>query len=86
MSGIMRAPSRGSYFSIPYSGTCANGDCILVISMGGMPSVNAYYNGHEWICDDLTTDFSDENNVISFKTMSVLDDGYAALIPGPKHV
>lgn len=86
MSGIMRAPSHGANFSIPYSGTHKSGDCILVSSIDGIPSVNAYYNGHEWMCEDSVIYFSDENNVISFKTKSVLDNGYAALIPGPKHV
>ena len=87
MSGIMRVPSNGVDFEIPYSGTHARGDCILVISLGGeMPSINAHYNGIEWVYEDYITCFSDENTVISFKTMSVLDDGYAALIPGPKHV
>lgn len=90
MSGITRAPSRapsrGAYFSIPYSGTRADGDCILVISIGGSPSICAYYDGIRWVCDDHTTDFSDENNVISFLTNLVLDVGRAAFIPGPEHV
>ena len=86
MSGIMRAPAQGVNFSIPYSGTHKLGDCILVSSIEGIPSVNAYYNGHGWICEDSVIYFSDENNVISFKTRSVLDGGSAALIPGPKHV
>ena len=86
MSGIMRAPAQGVNFSIPYSGTHKFGDCILVCSIEGNISVNAYYTGNKWICENPVIYFSDENNVISFKTMSVLDDGYAALIPGPKHV
>ena len=86
MSGIMRAPSRGAYFSIPYSGTREIGDCILVISMGGTPSICAFYNGTRWVYDDDTTDFSDENNVISFLTRKVVDDGCAAFIPGPGNV
>ena len=88
MSGIMRAPSRGVNFSIPYSGTHKFGDCILVSSvssMEGITRVNAYYTGDEWICEDSVIYFSDENNVISFTTMSVLDGGYAALIPGPNY-
>ena len=86
MGGIMRAPSQGVNFSIPYSGTHKVGDCILVSSTEGFPSVDAYYTGHEWIWQDYVIYFSDENNVISFKTRSVLNGGYAALIPGPKHV
>ena len=85
MSGIMRAPAKGVNFSIPYSGTHKHGDCILVSSIVGITSVNAYYNGDEWICEDPVIYFSDENNVISFTTMSVIDVGYAALIPGPNH-
>ena len=86
MSGIMRAPSRGTYFSIPYSGTRAVGDCILVIPAGGTPRICAFYNGTRWVYDDHTTDFSDENNVISFLTNIVIDVGRAAFIPGPEHV
>ena len=86
MSGIMRAPSRGVYFSIPYSGTRKDGDCILVISVGGIPNVCAYYDSNGWVYGSDTTDFSDENNVISFLTRIVLEDGRAAFIPGPGHV
>ena len=87
MSGIMRAPSKGVYFEIPYSGTHVSGDCILVkpSTIGG-PSVDAYYDGDKWVYEDYITSFSDENNVISFRTSEILNDGYAALIPGPSHV
>ena len=86
MSGIMRAPSFSAYFEIPYSGTLAVGDCILVTDISGVTSVVAQYDGSMWSQEDNINYFSDENNVISFTTMSVLDDGYAALIPGPNHV
>ena len=51
-----------------------------------MPRINAYYNGIKWVYEDSITGFSDENNVISFRTLDVLDNGEAALIPGPNHV
>ena len=87
MGGIMRAPSRSTPFAIPYSGTHALGDCILVMNIGYSPIINAYYDGTEWVYDEnIINNFSDENNVISFRTMSVIDEGYAALIPGPNHV
>ena len=88
MGGIMRAPSGGAYFEIPYSGTHASGDCILVTSSGARPSIEAYYNGIRWVYEDHITSFSDENNVISFCTTYILSDnfGSAALIPGPSHV
>ena len=86
MSGIMRAPSKGVYFSIPYSGTPVSGDCILVASLEESKSVAEYYNGYQWSYEDDVTDFSDENNVISFLTKLVLDSGVAAFIPGPEHV
>ena len=87
MRGIMRAPSQGKYFSIPYSGTLAVNDCILVLPLGGSPEVHACYKGNTWIYKDYIIDFSDENNVISFLDMGVLDDGgVAAFIPGPNHV
>ena len=83
----MRAPSPGVYFEIPYSGTHASGDCILVkppTTEG--PSIDAYYDGNKWVYEDYITSFSDENNVISFRTSKVLSGGSAALIPGPSHV
>ena len=88
MGGIMRAPTKGVYFEIPYSGTHATGDCILVTSSGAMPSVEAYYDGARWVYGEYIISFSDENNVISFRTRHILTDniGSAALIPGPNHV
>ena len=86
MSGIMRDPSQSTPFAIPYSGTRDFGDCILVISMGGTPSICASYNGNRWVYDSDTTDFSDENNVISFLARKVIDTGRAAYIPGPVNV
>ena len=87
MGGIMRAPSNRVHFEIPYSGTHARGDCILVTSLGAeRPSIDAYYNGMRWEYKDYITGFSDENNVISFYTTHIVDGGSAALIPGPKHV
>ena len=86
MRGIMRAPSQGKYFSIPYSGTLAVNDCILILPLGGSPQVSLCYKGNTWVYKDSIMDFSVENNVISFLDMSVLDDGVAAFIPGPNHV
>ena len=86
MSGIMRAPSHSTPFAIPYSGTRVIGDCILVASEGDV-FVAAFYDVSGWWYDEyLVPYFSDENNVISFKTKSVFNNGYAALIPGPNHV
>ena len=86
MSGIVRAPSNGVDFEIPYSGAHATGDCILVNSAGaGSPTIVAYYISR-WIYQDYITGFSDENNVISFHTTNIVDNGNAALIPGPNHV
>ena len=83
----MRAPGKGVYFEIPYSGTHASGDCILVIPVGeARPRINAYYSGTRWEYEDYITSFSDENNVISFRTLMILSGGNAALIPGPNHV
>ena len=83
----MRAPSQGVYFEIPYSGTHASGDCILVKpSTSEGPSIDAYYDGNKWVYEDYITSFSDENNVISFRTLMILSGGNAALIPGPNHV
>ena len=87
MSGIMRAPSRGVSFAVPYSGKLEIGDIILVISTSQCPSIAAYYRGNiGLVYEDSIIDFSDENNVITFKALSIVDAGYAAFIPGPKHV
>ena len=87
MGGIMRAPTHGVCFEIPYSGTHASGDCILVkpSTIEG-PSIDAYYDGNKWVYKDYIISFSDENNVISFRTVQILSGGRAALIPGPSHV
>ena len=83
----MRAPSFSASFEIPYSGTHALGDCILVMPSGGSPIIDAYYDGIEWVYDENFIDFfSDENNVILFHTMSVGIESNAAFIPGPNHV
>ena len=83
----MRAPSGGAYFEIPYSGTHASGDCILVVpSTIEGPSIDAYYDRDKWVYKDYIISFSDENNVISFCTSNILSGGNAALIPGPNHV
>ena len=87
MSGIMRAPGRGASFAVPYSGKLAINDSIFVISTSGDPSIAAYYKGNiGWVYEDSIIDFSDENNVITFKALSIVDNGYAAFIPGPNHV
>ena len=87
MGGIMRAPSPTSRFEIPYSGTHAYGDCILVINPEEKPIAYAYYDGIEWVYDpSFVAHFSDENNVITINTMSAGPDSHAAFIPGPGHV
>ena len=85
MSGIMRAPSYSAYFEIPYSGTHASGDCILVASEGDV-FVAAFYDVSGWLYDEYFVPyFSDENNVISFNLAGNIQ-GSAAFIPGPNHV
>ena len=86
MSGIMRAPASGLPFAIPYSGTLAAGDCILIVTGAGYVDIVARYNADTWLYKDNVTDFSDENNVISFKINGCDGDSEAAFIPGPRHV
>ena len=86
MSGIMRAPALGAHFEIPYSGTSKSGDCIIIATGVGNVSIAAYYSGGVWSHEDYITDFSYENNVISFKANYVGNDSSAAFIPGPNHV
>ena len=83
MSGIMRAPVPGVSFSIPYSGTLKSGDCILVSNSDGLISVVASYFWGAWSLKNYITDFSAENNVISFKSNDSNPDSRAAFIPGP---
>ena len=82
----MRAPSYSAYFEIPYSGTLEIGDCILIAAGAGDVDIVARYNVSAWVYEDNMTHFSDENNVISFRTSKILSGGSAALIPGPNHV
>ena len=85
MSGIMRATSQSTPFAIPYSGTRAIGDCILIV-IEGNAAVVAVYDGSRWWYEDYAvTYFSDENNVISFSLDGNVQ-GSAAFIPGPNHV
>ena len=79
----MRAPSLGSHFVIPYSGTPHYGDCILVAEANGFVSVAARYYSSGWSHEDYITDFSDENNVISFNANRIGSDSCAAFLPGP---
>ena len=80
----MRAPSLGAYFEIPYSGTPKYSDLILVATTGGLKiSVVAHYSTNGWSHEDYITNFSDENNVISFHMDRIGSDSKAALIPGP---
>ena len=82
----MRAPSYSAYFEIPYSGTLAVGDCILVTDISGVTSLVAQYDGSMWSQGDNINYFSDENNVISFDINGYGYNSRAAFIPGPNHV
>ena len=85
MSGIMRAPSQSTPFAIPYSGTRVIGDCILLVGEFDA-AVVAFYDVSGWTHDEyLVSDFSDENNVISFNFHS-RGNLRVAFIPGPNHV
>ena len=86
MGGIMRAPSKGVSFEIPYSGTLEYGDCILIVKGAGYVDMVARYFMSAWVYEDNVTQFSDENNVISFKINGYDGDSVAAFIPGPRHV
>ena len=85
MGGIMRAPSQGVYFEIPYSGTLEIGDCILIAAGAGDVDIVARYNVSAWVYEDNMIHFSDENNVISFKINGYDGDSAAAFLPGPHH-
>ena len=83
---MMRIPSLGTYFSIPYSGNLEWGDCILLVTDAGRVSVVANYFLGEWSYENYITNFSDENNVISFNVDNIDRGRNAAFIPGPLHI
>lgn len=87
MSGIMRAPDPGDAsrsMSIPYSGTLANNDMLVLTFQTGIPKIGAYYESSAWKTTSYVREFVDSNNVLTFIANG---SGFekAAFIPGPNH-
>ncbi len=86
MAVIMRAPEIGNArFSVPYSGTPAIGDSIiLTVKTSGITTVAFYYDG-DWVKSNGIIVESIDNNIISFLAQGYTVGTYAAYIPGPNH-
>lgn len=89
MSNPMRAPSATYVFSIPYSGTLANGDCVLLVGrFSGSEKVHiiAYYKVSNWI-PATYVDVSDDkdNHILHIKTNVTNESAKVAFVPGPNH-
>lgn len=89
MSGPMRAPSTGYYFFIPYSGTLADGDCVLSVGpyLGNEKEITViaeYWNG-TWRTDAYTTLLADTDHILHIESNAIREGGKAAFIPGPNH-
>lgn len=86
MDAIMRAPELVSaLFSVPYSGTPAIGDSIiLTVKTNGITTVAMYYDG-DWVKSNGISVISIEDNTVSFTAGGYTVGTYAAYIPGPNH-
>ncbi len=87
MSGIMRAPDPGDAtrsMSIPYSGTLADNDMLVLTFSAGIPEIGAYYESGAWKTTSYVRELVDSNNVLTF-IANGSDFEKAAFIPGPNH-
>lgn len=90
MSGPMRAPSTSLDLFIPYSGTLANGDCVIYVGpyLGANYAVEvlAYYQDGTWFTGDSHTTLStDADHILHIQSNAIYNSGKAAFIPGPNH-
>ena len=91
MSGPMRGPQVSYNFSIPYSGTLAYGDCVLLIGyFQGSVGINiiATYSSTAQVWNtesgiQVSTDT--ENHILHIQSGVIDEDAKAAFIPGPNH-
>ncbi len=90
MSGPMRAPSTSYDLFIPYSGTLANGDCVIYVGpyLGTSHDVIAianYWNG-TWLTESsYVTVLTDTDHILHIQSNAIHTSGKAAFIPGPNH-
>lgn len=91
MSGPMRGPSVSYNFSIPYSGTLAYGDCVLLVGyFQGSVGINivATYSqlSQLWNTKDgIQVSTDTENHILRIQSSVINEDTKAAFIPGPNH-
>ena len=88
MSGPMRAPSTSYDLFIPYSGTLANGDCVIYVGpyLGASHDVIVianYWNG-TWLTVSYTV-LTDTDHILHIQSSAISTSGKAAFIPGPNH-
>nr|DAW47943.1 MAG TPA: hypothetical protein [Caudoviricetes sp.] len=83
MSNPMRGPSPTYVFSIPYSGTLANGDCVLFVTPTYV-DVAAYYMNGVWKLLKAQS-LEDTEHIIHIQTDYINSEAKAAFVPGPNH-
>lgn len=85
MSNPMRAPSTTYEYSIPYSGTLANGDCVLFVAPT-YASVEATYMNGVWNFDSgYIESFEDTEHIIYIRVNGINSATKATFVPGPNH-
>lgn len=83
MSNPMRAPSPFFKFSIPYSGTLANGDCVLFVSPTYV-EVAAYYMNGVWKLPNVDS-LEDTEHILHILASGSYSATKATFVPGPNH-
>lgn len=84
MSNPMRAPSPLYEFSIPYSGTLANGDCVLFVSPISVEVAASYMNGVWKHPSDISL-LEDTEHIIHINRYDLTSGTKATFVPGPNH-
>lgn len=84
MSNPMRAPSPTYEFSIPYSGTLANGDCVLFVSPISANVMASYIKGVWEYSSDILS-FEDTEHIIHIRMIDINSETKATFVPGPNH-
>lgn len=84
MSNPMRAPSPTYEFSIPYSGTLANGDCVLFVTPTNV-IVDAYYMNGVWKNSTSVISVEDTEHIIHIRMLGINSETKATFVPGPNH-
>lgn len=85
MSNPMRVKPSPSYeFSIPYSGTLANGDCVLLVTPT-YDSIEATYMNGVWQLTSAVLSLKDTEHIIHIRFDGIDSATKATFVPGPNH-